>query len=264
MEGNRQQEKETVAALTFGRAGSRSEGQMQASLSSRVVAAFDFDGTLTTSDTLMAFIRFTHGRSRLLFGFLLHAHWLLMMKLGLYPNGKAKEKVFSHFYKGTTHKQFVQWGREFAVIAETLLNSHTVDILKQHLAEGHTVLVVTASIDEWVRPICERLGASTILATQVEVSPSGKLTGRFLTPNCYGKQKVTRLQEAFLRLSLDHGSLATTGAQESYKLYAYGDSRGDNELLAMADVGFRIGHNKKNENSPLGGITVVRGVPSAY
>lgn len=195
------------------------------------VAAFDFDGTLTTSDTLIAFIRFTHGRRRLLFGILLHAHWLLMMKLCFYPNGKAKEKIFSHFYKGTTHKQFAQWGREFADIAETMLNSHMVDTLKQHLAEDHTVCVVTASIDEWVRPICERLGVNTILATQIEVSSNGILTGRFLTPNCYGNQKVARLLESFPQ-------------RQSYKLYAYGNSRGDNKLLTLADIGFHIEHHK--------------------
>lgn len=188
-----------------------------------VVAAFDFDGTLTTTDTLTDFIRFTHGRQRQLWGFLRHAHLLLLMKLGLYSNGKAKEKVFSHFYKGTPYEQFAQWGRDFADVAGTMLNSQMVERLRQHLSAGHTVCIVTASIDEWVRPVCERLGVSTVLATRIEVSPDGTLTGRFLTPNCYGGEKVKRLLEAFPH-------------RPCYKLYAYGDSRGDKELLAFADV----------------------------
>ena len=102
----------------------------------RVIAAFDFDGTLTTRDTLLAFIRFTHGRCQLLLGLLRQAPWLLMMKLGLYPNGKAKERIFAHFYKGTPHAQFTQWGRDFAEIAETMLNGQTVKTLQQHQAEG--------------------------------------------------------------------------------------------------------------------------------
>ena len=189
-----------------------------------VIAAFDFDGTLTTTDTLPAFVRFTHGRRRQLWGFLCYAPWLLLMRLGLYPNWKAKEKVFSYFYKGTTYKQFSQWGRDFANVAETMLNSHTVAVLQQHLDNGHTVCVITASIDEWVRPICERLSVSTLIATRIEVSPDGLLTGRFQTPNCYGFQKMVRLLEVF-------------PDRQAYKLYAYGDSRGDDELLAMADVG---------------------------
>lgn len=186
------------------------------------MAAFDFDGTLTTSDTLIAFIRFTHGRRRLLLGFMRHAHWLLMMKLGLYPNWKVKEKVFTHFYKGTSYEQFKQWGRGFADVVETMLNSQTVEMLRQHQAAGHIVCVVTASIDEWVRPVCERLGVGTLLATRIEVSAGATLTGRFLSPNCYGAQKVARLLEVFPQ-------------RQSYRLYAYGDSSGDAELLAFAD-----------------------------
>lgn len=178
----------------------------------KVVAAFDFDGTLTTTDTLIAFIRFTHGRCRLFLGFLRYAPWLLIMKLGLYSNGKARERVFSLFYKGITYEQFVKWGHDFADVAETMLNRQMIKTLRHHQTKGHTVCVVTASIYEWVQPICERLGVNTVLATRIEVSPEGKLTGRLLTPNCYGTQKVVRLLDTFPH-------------RKSYKLYAYGEAR---------------------------------------
>lgn len=192
-----------------------------------VVVAFDFDGTLTTNDTLIAFIRFTHGLPRLLVGLLCHLHLLLLLRMGLYPNGKAKEKIFSHFYKGMAHGQFTQLGRDFADVAETMLNHRTVSVLRRHLAAGHTVCVVTASIGEWVRPVCERLGVSTVIATRVDVSAEGILTGRFHSPNCYGPEKVVRLLEAFPQ-------------RQNYKLYVYGDSRGDDELLALADEGIQV------------------------
>lgn len=192
-----------------------------------VVAAFDFDGTLTTQDTLPAFIRFTHGLRRMLRGLLRYAPSLLLMRLGLYPNGKAKEEVFSHFYRGVSHEQFMQWGRQFAGVAMTMLNGRMVEMLHRHQAEGHTVCVVTASIDEWVRPVCDRLGIRVLLATHIEVSPDGNLTGRFLSPNCYGSEKVERLLEAFPH-------------RATYKLYAYGNGRGDHELLALADEAFLV------------------------
>jgi HAD superfamily hydrolase (TIGR01490 family) len=200
-----------------------------------VVAAFDFDGTLTTKNTLIAFIRFTHGRCRLFLGFLRHTHWLLMMKMGLYPNWKVKEKVFSHFYKGMTHEQFILWGRSFADVAETVLPPQMVETLRRHQNEGHMVCVVTASIDEWVRPVCERLNISRLIATRIELSADGRLTGRFLTPNCYGAQKASRFLEVY-------------PMRQTYLLYVYGDSRGDKELLALADKGFRIKRIRKNAN----------------
>lgn len=64
------------------------------------IYAFDFDGTLTTRDTLIAFIRYAKGTRAFVLGFLLHAHLLVLMKLKLYPNWKAKQKIFSYFFKG--------------------------------------------------------------------------------------------------------------------------------------------------------------------
>lgn len=189
----------------------------------KTVAAFDFDGTLTRGDTLTAFIRFTHGWRRLLWGLLRHTHWLLMMRLGLYPSARAKEKIICYFYKGTAHSQFATWGREFADVAESMLNCEVVKKLQEHQAAGHTVCVVTASIEEWVRPVCEKLGVVTVIATRVEVSSDGKLTGRLLTPNCNGEEKVMRLLEVFPQ-------------RQAYTLYAYGNSHGDDALLALADV----------------------------
>lgn len=200
---------------------------MNVSADEAVVAAFDFDGTLTTRDTLLAFIRFTHGRRGLLGGLLRYAPCLLLMRMGLYPNWKAKERFFSHFYRGVPHRRFMQWGRQFAGVAMTMLNGRMVEMLHRHQAEGHTVCVVTASIDEWVRPVCDRLGIRVLLATHIEVSPDGNLTGRFLSPNCYGSEKVERLLEAFPH-------------RATYKLYAYGNGRGDRELLALADEAFLV------------------------
>ena len=64
------------------------------------IYAFDFDGTLTTKDTLIEFIRFSKGIVRLFLGFLLFSPLLILMKLHLYPNWKAKQRVFSWFFKG--------------------------------------------------------------------------------------------------------------------------------------------------------------------
>ena len=48
---------------------------------------FDFDGTLTRRDTLIAFIRFARGTTCLLRCLLQLLPWLLLMKLRLADNG---------------------------------------------------------------------------------------------------------------------------------------------------------------------------------
>ena len=68
----------------------------------KTIYAFDFDGTITKSDTLLGFIGFVFGKPRMTLGFLLNLPWLVLMKLGLYDNGKTKQRVFYHFFKGMT------------------------------------------------------------------------------------------------------------------------------------------------------------------
>ena len=180
--------------------------------------AFDFDGTLTTRDTLIAFIRYACGTPRFLLGFLLHAPLLVLMKLRLYSNGKAKQRLFSWFFRGMPIETFDTLCQSFASTHRHLLRPETVRLLQQALSEGSEVLVVSASIDNWVQPFFPTV---TVLGTQIEVI-DGRLTGRFLTPNCYGQEKVRRI-------------LALHPDRSAYRLTAYGDSRGDRELLAFAD-----------------------------
>jgi HAD superfamily hydrolase (TIGR01490 family) len=180
--------------------------------------AFDFDGTLTTRDTLIAFIRYACGTPRFLLGFLLHAPLLVLMKLRLYSNSKAKQRLFSWFFRGMPIETFDALCQSFARSHRHLLRPETVRLLQQALSEGSEVLVVSASIDNWVQPFFPTVN---VLGTQVEVI-DGRLTGRFLTPNCYGQEKVRRI-------------LALHPDRSAYRLTAYGDSRGDRELLAFAD-----------------------------
>ena len=182
------------------------------------VFAFDFDGTLTIRDTLIAFIRYACGTSRFLLGFLLHAPLLVLMKLRLYSNGKAKQRLFAWFFRGMPLETFDTLCQSFALSHRHLLRPETVCLLQQALSEGSEVLIVSASIDNWVQPFFPTV---TVLGTQIEVI-DGRLTGRFLTPNCYGQEKVRRI-------------LALHPDRSAYRLTAYGDSRGDRELLAFAD-----------------------------
>ena len=182
------------------------------------IYAFDFDGTLTTCDTLLAFIRYVRGTSAFVLGFLYHAPLLALMKLGLYPNYLAKQRVFSWFFKGMSLEAFNALCQYFASDNLHLLRPEMLQKVEQAKAEGAEVLVVSASIDNWVKPF---LPGVTVLGTQVEVV-DGYLTGRFSTPNCYGQEKVNRILECL-------------PDRHSYHLTAYGDSRGDKEMLAFAD-----------------------------
>ena len=78
------------------------------------ICAFDFDGTLTKKDTFVEFIRYVHGERKTITGFLLHLPLLLLMKLHLYSNQKAKQKVFSWFFQNMEIDRFNLLCRDFA------------------------------------------------------------------------------------------------------------------------------------------------------
>ena len=184
----------------------------------RKIYAFDFDGTLTTSDTLIAFIRYAKGTWAFCLGFLKYSPLLVLMNLGLYPNYKAKQKVFAHFFKGMELETFDALCRQFADTHRGLLRPDGIKAVEQAQAEGADVVIVSASIDNWVQPFFPSV---KVLGTQIEVE-EGRLTGHFLTKNCYGQEKVERI-------------IAIYPERQTYQLVAFGDSRGDRELLAYAD-----------------------------
>ena len=209
------------------------------------IFVFDFDGTLTHTDTLLAFIRFACGPVRMCMGFALYAPLLVLMKLKLYPNYKAKQKVFAHFFRGMTLTRFDALCTAFAQQSEHLLRPAARSFINTVRPEAYAMAIVSASIDNWVRPFAEMYLQSDnaqdksqgnvqdnkpalpiiVLGTKVEVDAAGCLTGRFATPNCYGPEKVRRIE-------------AVWPHREQYDVSAFGDSSGDKEMLAYADQGY--------------------------
>lgn len=188
---------------------------------------FDFDGTLTTSDTLLEFIKYAKGRGRFLMVFLMYSPLLILMKLHLYPNWKAKQQIFAHLFAGMRIEKFDALCRGFAEENQHLLRPKGITLMHEALVAGAQVFIVSASIDNWVRPFFDirNLKGVQVLGTQIEVE-DGKLTGRFKSNNCYGKEKAHRIAEVLKSFE-----------RSEYEIEAFGDSRGDKEMLAFADKG---------------------------
>ena len=193
----------------------------------KVIAAFDFDGTITKKDTLLEFIKFSRGKWRFYGGFLLFLPLLVAMKLKIYPNWEVKQRFFSYFFKGVSIEMFNHWGKGFALEIEKVLRHQAIEKLDFHKKQGDKIVIISASIENWIRPWAEKANIDTIIATKIKTDKNGLLTGRFLTKNCYGQEKVNRL-------------LAIFPDRSNYKLIAYGDSSGDRELLQFADEGFLL------------------------
>lgn len=187
----------------------------------KILHCSDFDGTLTTADSLLLFIRFAHGTTFFIVGFLLHLPLLVLMKFHLYSNSKMKQRIFSFFFKGMSEEKFNALCHDFARQHQHLLRRQGIDTLLKALERGEEVLIVSASIDRWVSPFFSSHPCLQVIGTQIEVR-EGRITGRFSSPNCYGAEKVNRIN-------------ATIPNRNHYYIIAYGDSRGDKEMLDYAD-----------------------------
>lgn len=195
----------------------------------RTVAAFDFDGTLIRGDSLWHFLRDGLGPWRLLRALLAASPWLLLYGLRCIDNEAAKARLLYCALGGRPLAQVQAWADHFVQrVLPGLLRPEVLERLRWHQAQGHPCLLVSASVDLYLQGVGEALALSDVLCTRMEVR-SGVVSGQLASPNCYGAQKVHRLQQW----------LAERGwPREALELYAYGDSAGDHALWAFADHAF--------------------------
>ncbi len=188
---------------------------------SKKLALFDFDGTITTKDSFIEFLKFHKGTLNFFFGFAVLSPYLVAMKLRLIPNWKAKEIVLKYFLKGLEQEKMEQLARDFTTeVIPGLLRPRAIEQIRKHKENGDDIYLVSASAEGWLKFWCDEIGIR-LIGTRLEVI-DGKITGKIDGKNCYGPEKVARIK---VEIDISHYS----------EIYAYGDSRGDKEMLALAD-----------------------------
>ncbi len=196
------------------------------------VAAFDVDGTLTTTDCVVPFLRRTVGTPTLV-GRMLQSPLGLVTATLRRDRNALKEASAVATFRGLPVQAVEADGEVFArEIYDRRLRTSVVESLRRHVDDGDTVVLVSASFEVYLRPLASLLGAHEVLAVRLDVDDDGMLTGRLDGPNCRGPEKVVRLHEWLDRHA---------GGRTAVHLSAYGDSRGDRELLADADEAHWVG-----------------------
>jgi phosphatidylglycerophosphatase C len=131
---------------------------------------------------------------------------------------------------GRSFEQVDATARGFASrVFPAWLRDDTVKRLRWHHSQGHKVVLVSASYSLYLKYLGKLLGCDAVMGTECETNSGSQFTGSLVGANCRGPEKERRLREW-----LDGEGFG------SYVLYAYGDSAGDDQMLAMADHAFRI------------------------
>jgi phosphatidylglycerophosphatase C len=197
-----------------------------------IVAAFDLDKTLTSRDCVLPFL-WTIGRWKFVFASTYRLPKLVFAALRR-DRDRAKQILTRSALTGRPIAAVEARAEDFARrVQSSWLRSDTVARLEWHVASGHEVVIVSASYETYVQVLADRFGARAALATRLVVDESGRCTGELLGPNCRGAEKAQRLRSWLEERRI---SAAT--------VYAYGDSAGDRQLLAMATHPHWIGKNR--------------------
>jgi len=199
---------------------------MSATVSSsrQVVAAFDFDGTLTWRDTLLPFLRRLLGLPTLLWVLFVCSPWLAGYVLRLVSNHRAKAVLLQAGLAGRPVAEVARCAQDF--VAQDLPGQWRpwgLRQLVQHQQAGHRCVIVTASTSLYMHLVAASLGVDAVLCTEMETA-DGRYTGRMSTANCHGEEKARRLQ----------AWLAAGSGTASPELHAYGDTPGDLPMLRLA------------------------------
>ena len=195
------------------------------------IAFFDFDGTITTKDTLLEFIRYSKGAPRFYLGFLLASPWLIAYKINLISNQSAKEHILRFFFRHMPIDRFDHHCESFTRdVLPNLIRPKALNELTKLKSAGASVVIVSASPENWIRGWTTTIDAA-LLATRLETAPHKdpakphRLTGKIAGANCHGEEKVRRIKEAY--------------TLEDYReVYTYGDTGGDRPMLKLGTASF--------------------------
>lgn len=207
----------------------------------RSIAAFDFDGTLTQNDTVLPFLVRVCGPAKVARVMARVAPSAGRARFSaatgaLHHRDATKMAVLRELFRGGDPAHLAEQGVAYAQTLSRRLRPAMVRQLDWHRESGHELVIVSASLMAYLVPFAADQGLHHVIGVELEIGPDGKLTGALVGPNVRGPEKATRLR-------------AWLGDDEPDDMWAYGNSSGDRELLAMATHPVWVASSRSGRNS---------------
>lgn len=201
-----------------------------------VVAVFDVDGTLTVRDCVVPFTRRVAGLPRMIAG--------VAKNLGKCIAAFAardRDAVKAIFVDIAFSGKAVTEVEEFGVVFADEIFHHWMrqDVamrLRWHQSQDHVVVLVSASLEPYLLPLGDLLEVDAVLCTRLE-QIEGRYSGKIDGSNCRGAEKVARILQW-----CEESGIAPSSIE-----FAYGDSAGDTEMLALAQQPYFVRHIELEE-----------------
>lgn len=189
------------------------------------IVVFDFDGTITTDDTFRLFLRYYAGNLKWAVNILLLMPIFIVYGLKLVGRTQAKIHVTRRFFKNAPIARLDAKAAEFAKeVIPGLIRPQAQACLDSKKTDLESLYICSASIAPYLRAWGESQNIHNILATELE-SDGDRYTGEIKGWNIWGEGKVRRI-------------LAEFAPHPVRIIEAYGDSRGDQEMLHAAEASY--------------------------
>ena len=189
------------------------------------IVVFDFDGTITTDDTFRLFLRYYAGNLKWAANILLLLPIFIGYGLKVVDRNQAKIHVMRRFFKNASVAKLNARAAAFATeIIPSLIRPQAQACLDSKKTHPESLYICSASITPYLRAWGESQNIHNILATELETD-GDRYTGEIKGWNIWGEGKMRRILAEF--------------APHPVKIMeAYGDSRGDREMLHAAEASF--------------------------
>ena len=186
------------------------------------IVVFDFDGTITTRDTFALFLRYYAGFWTWLLKIITLIPTFVMYGMGLIDRNRVKDRVIWRFFRGHDYTNVLNKAEKFACdVIPSLIRPGAQNALDELSSNRDTLYICSASITPYLEFWGKTENIHNILATELEVE-HGTCTGKIKGWNVWGPGKIRRI-------------LAEFSPNQVKISHAYGDSRGDKELLHAAE-----------------------------
>ncbi len=190
----------------------------RSSIRSNTFAIFDFDNTIITIDSYRDFFAYHFGGIKVYTIHLLAAPVLMMAPIFPRINSLFKLLIIFIFLRNCPNTKFKLMCEDYAFNRiPSHINPEALSKIRWHQQQNHRVVIVSASLREWIEPYTKQLGIDDVIATNVEIK-NNNLTGNIQKPFYYGVNKLKVFKDLIIDPKQD-------------VIYAYGDSRSDLFLL---------------------------------
>ena len=187
------------------------------------IAVFDVDGTLPRGDCLWLAARRAKSSWGQVVAVLACLPWLISWQLRLVSTGRFKQQVIAAFGICEAVNRAEAAGREDWLLddLQVQINPEALQRLHWHQKRGDRVLLCSASPRLLLQPLADWLGVE-LLCTEMQ-RRDGRWRPLLASENCKGPEKVRRLSQHL-------------GPLDALTIEAYGDSKGDRELLKASVI----------------------------